>query len=372
MKGSKVMISSGSLPSPRIDRLAACRPFIQQIDVVFPSSALLYEALSSLETTYFRGQFTLSELYEYACHVPTQNVLVSFKALPLNSDGEDAWCVDPRGILTLCVSKAVYERLGLVGNKLPFKGRSDQYSIQIPLRKEMESVAVRARQKAALNAWDSLRDDEGLGKWDVAYKTGPSGGNSHQVVEVKAHIRHEENVHIPVINTAQPAGESLEDRQERLSDLFEWVGMACLGAQRLKANDRIDPYVAVYEPPMSSRVANITHLRWRGLMDSTFIQSMITTASSLIADRSLIASTTSQPDNSFISITTHSNLMAPVSYTPTSSSAPGASEAQAKNTPLRVPSPEADDTSCLILASASEGSTWVNAQCVGMFDTRWG
>lgn len=40
--------------------------------------------------------------------------------------------------------------------------------IRIPVRQETESVAVRAKQKAALKLWDELRED-GLGKWNVLY-----------------------------------------------------------------------------------------------------------------------------------------------------------------------------------------------------------
>lgn len=40
---------------------------------------------------------------------------------------DDVWCIDPRGVLTLSVSKDAYERLGLVGKELPFKTHADQH-----------------------------------------------------------------------------------------------------------------------------------------------------------------------------------------------------------------------------------------------------
>lgn len=46
-----------------------------------------------------------------------------------NSD--DKWCIDPRGIITLYVTKQSYERLGLVGTKLPFKGCPEQYGAHL-------------------------------------------------------------------------------------------------------------------------------------------------------------------------------------------------------------------------------------------------
>ena len=47
--------------------------------------------------------------------------------LSVNAHEDDVWCVDPRGHLTLSVCKDSYERLGLVGKKLPFKIHDDRH-----------------------------------------------------------------------------------------------------------------------------------------------------------------------------------------------------------------------------------------------------
>lgn len=47
---------------------------------------------------------------------------------------------------------------------------------------------------------------------------------------------------------------------------------------RLRANDRVDPYVAVYEAPLPASVDDVTHVCWKGLMDSAFVRSVIDTA----------------------------------------------------------------------------------------------
>ncbi|KAH7890874.1 ribonuclease P 40kDa subunit-domain-containing protein [Phlebopus sp. FC_14] len=356
MQISRVMVSNGELPSARLDQMAASHPFIQQIDVVFPSSPRLNQAFSSLETTYSKGRCTLLELYEYA----SQNA--SLKALPIESNDEDTWCIDPRGIMTLCVSKTLYEKLGLIGHKLPFKGCPEQYIIRIVLRKETESVGVRARHRAALELWDSMRETTGVGKWEVVFvdagssEPGPSG--PPQIADIKPRIWKDEDMSLPVPGLVQSEEESSEDWKERLGELFEWAGMACLGAQRLKANDRVDPYVAVYETPSPSRISNVTHIRWNGLMETTFAQSLINTATSLV-------STSPGGDGTFISILIHSSPMAPVSYIPPS-------EAQSRQSPLRVPRPDAEDTCCLILSASSDKSSWVMGQSVGKWDARWG
>ena len=72
-----------------------------------------------------------------------------------------------------------------------------------------------------------------------------------------------------------------KDWKENIAELFEWVGMACLGSERyayvckkssgrsdtrrrLQANDRTDPYVALYDIPEPRSVGIVTHVRWRG------------------------------------------------------------------------------------------------------------
>lgn len=70
------------------------------------------------------------------------------KALPIQRDADDTWCVDPRGILTLCVSKSLYEQLGLVGTKLPFKGCPERHGASIfteALRAHGHTSTVRRR-----------------------------------------------------------------------------------------------------------------------------------------------------------------------------------------------------------------------------------
>ncbi|KAI6113002.1 ribonuclease P 40kDa subunit-domain-containing protein [Pisolithus sp. B1] len=355
MQSSRVMVSSGELPSSQLDNVAATRPFVQQIDAVFPSSEHFEKEFSSLVTSYNRAQFTLSELFEQASHAPLENGRSLLKALPVTCDPDDTWCIDPRGVLTLCVSKQLYERLGLVGKKLPFKGCQELHAIKIPLRQNVESVAVRARQRTAIKTWDELRTQRGLGKWEIAYVGEGSVIPLPQVVHVRPQVSRYADVFIPVPGIVPGKETNPEDWRERASEVFEWAGMACLGAQRLKANDRVDPYVAVYEVPAPSRVGNLTHVRWRGTMDSAFVQSVLTTVVSLV---------TACPsgDDSLISLTVHSNPTASVSYITSTGLA------EMKDPPSRVPRSDGEDTLCLILTN----DTWISGQSIGKWDARWG
>ncbi|KDR80766.1 hypothetical protein GALMADRAFT_264719 [Galerina marginata CBS 339.88] len=393
----RVRVSSGTLPSTKISSLAACHPFCQQLDLVFPSDSRLSEALEKLETTYGRAKIKLSDilvLNDAAVFAnPTgESDLLAVSANPLE---EDAWCIDPRGRLTLSVSKDTYERLGLVGQKLPFKNHHERHAIDIPLQKNVESRTVRERQKTSLGLWDKRRESE-LGTeaapWEMLYcwRGEPEANpfQASQLHRVQCKKKELQDVHLPVpslssredlpsSSRSEPKGKSkddedlLDDWNRRIGSLFEWVGMACLGAQRLHVNDRVDPFVALYEPPQPSITHNITHLQWRGLLDHNFVKQVTETAISAL-----------QPPNSaipFVSITCHALTSSPVSYIAYTATADGALQAPA-SVPARLPRPDGEDTWSLILerSSQDEGESeiepirWCLTESLGQWDARWG
>lgn len=172
--------------------------------------------------------------------------------------------------------------------------------IRVPVKRETTSVAVQARQRAALDIWDRSRAAQGLPRWHVACAyaglLAVDDPQACKVVDVTPRVRCDTDVYVPHAGAlVQSADESTDDHHTRLEALFEWIGMACVGAQRqvpsrgsvsrrmltrrrLRANDRVDPYVAVYDVPEPASIGDVVHVRWKGLMDSRFVQSVIDTA----------------------------------------------------------------------------------------------
>ncbi|KAJ3827524.1 ribonuclease P 40kDa subunit-domain-containing protein, partial [Lentinula raphanica] len=324
-----------------------------QVDLIFPSNEFFENALQDhLKTPrYAKGRISLSEILRNSFFDVSPSGL-SFLSAGSSSEfstrEEDIWCIDPRGVLTLSVCKNTYDGLGLVGKRVTFgKGKAKQgdgrHVISIPLyAKEAESPKIRAQREAALKRWEERR----------AREMGTSSWNDLNVpVEIKP-VRCQKNVlkevHIPIVRlTTRPQRKTYEegDWWETMEELFEWVGMAGLGATRLKANDRVDPFVAVYEPPASSQIGNVTHMQWTGFIRPTFVQSLINFVSHHLAQ--------SPQENGpqFLSITSHACSWAPVSYIPHSA------KHQVRTTdvkpPLRDPTAELDDSWSLIMTAAS-------------------
>ncbi|KAH7915262.1 ribonuclease P 40kDa subunit-domain-containing protein [Hygrophoropsis aurantiaca] len=364
MERRHVKLSYGDFSSVVLKEFGTRHLFNRQVNIVFPSSDVLEDALSQLETTYYKANFSLSEAHEYASEITPcaddGDSYRSFLAVPDTDDCDDTWCIDQRGVLTLCISKILYEKLGLIGENQPIKNRSEQYFIHIPpswLAATVESAAIRDREVKGLRIWDDIRTQAGLGRWQVVYHAmGTAVTPTHEVLKVKPHIERFTDVYVPIPALAPCPAETfkdieLEDEaqewQDKANELFEWVGLACLGAQRLKANDRVDPYVSVYDPPSPSRIGNTTQLCWKGLLHPTFIQSLDMTSQSI----SSLLSRSESNDQRFIALSRHGYPRSPVASISTKANH------GAKKASFRHPQLDSEDTSCLILtATHSEQS----------------
>jgi len=131
----------------------------------------------------------------------------------------------------------------------------------------------------------------------------------------------------------------------------------------LCANDRVDPYVCVYEPPTPSRIQNVTHLRWRGLLCPNFVQEVLDT----------IISSMKHTHLSFVGVTCNALPTSPVSYIPYTMSENGSLRLSG-DLPLRFPRGDSEDTWSLILESGAgeECIQWIMVESLGQWDARWG
>ncbi|KAK0501522.1 ribonuclease P 40kDa subunit-domain-containing protein [Armillaria luteobubalina] len=363
-----VRYSTGNDKGKKIQRLASSYPFIRQLDVIFPSHDVLENALLLLKTHYARGKSTLSDIIASAKELgPESNLTV----LSTNFDDDDIWCIDPRGILTLCVAKDTYETLGLVGKKVVLGyGRKhpneERHVINIPLQANTESKGNKKRRDESLKAWDGRREP-----WSIVSTSKDSAELTRfgTVRSVECQKTSMDNVRIPIVDISpRPDGsqDDIDDWNETLHGLFEWVGMAGLGAQRLHVNDRVDPHVSLYESPSPSNIGNITHLRWRGLLGPDFVQSIIdiiTFVRSQLMDNKLTPPGRKISSPQFISLTSHNFPYTPVPYLPRSAFTPSDSET-GFITPVVDPTKRSGDTWSMIFVPGgkAESLTWVIAE----------
>ncbi|EMD39265.1 hypothetical protein CERSUDRAFT_152346 [Gelatoporia subvermispora B] len=342
-------------------------PYTQQIDVVFPSSEHSEDALQRLETRYWSCKCNLNDFVEYARPDATHDYLErGILALGTSGpQGTDVWTLDTRGVLTLAVERITYTRLGLVGQPLPWKACDDIFIITISLSQQNEAPSKVSgskwhrygeKVKTALQAWDAWR-----GPWSILYTFREPNLPLTTVTDSLVHIvqptMHKyQNVHVPVPSFQPHPGssnpEELQDWQDVMQGLLEWVGLACLGSQRLQVNDSPDPYLAVYAAPPPSHAGETAHLRWRGLLHPLFVQDIIRA----------FTMPTNVPTPGFVAIAAHGIPTSPVGYLSTSGTAP-----------LRALKPDMEDTrSLMVFGDGTRPQGYVFAESIGRWDTRWG
>jgi len=285
-----------------------------------------------------------------------------------STNKDDVWCIDTRGVLTITVEKQSYERLGIVGSTLPWKGCEDIHVIRLALlpssnrNSEPQTQLIQFygnKQNAALETFESKGELWNITYYNNSTRVLPNSSDANILTEVHKiipQIRYVSDAKVP--NTPlrprpkvqDTESEEVADWEEESTLLFEWVGLACLGSQRLKANDNPDPYLAVYSPGFPVDTKSIVHIRWSGLVPLSLIEKVLDIAR----------------ETSFASVVGQSILQSPVTYVPVSASS---------HPPLRSPRPESEDTWCLILQNSgdnSSGGRWLLSEVVGQWDSRWG
>ncbi|KAH8110734.1 ribonuclease P 40kDa subunit-domain-containing protein, partial [Phellopilus nigrolimitatus] len=283
----------------------------------------LEEALGKINGSYKRGRVEIHKALEAACTLTgkysSRSDLVALSTGSI--DTEDAWCIDHRGVLTLSLTKQTYHELGVVGEKQ--SKRSDEL-VQIDLYDCHSRLFHRAKE--AFRLWDERRTTQGVGPWEVLFQ-GSLDCEAQSDITMTPIQSSMTDVNIPHVNLKVPKyanndavekEETTEDWHENISELFEWVGMACIRyfLSRLKANDRANPYVAVYEPPSPNKVGNISHFSWRGFLPPSFTRIIIETAVN-VQDRGL-----TRPE--FITLTANTFSDAPLSHVSPKAFAEGA------------------------------------------------
>ncbi|KAI0769177.1 hypothetical protein BC629DRAFT_1442262 [Irpex lacteus] len=349
-----------------LEKLVSTRPFTQQLDVVIPlpSGSDLQKDLERLELTYYRRRWTLSEVIQFVTDHRFEIVSTT------NDDGHDrtlaaiglpcptstdSWCFDGE-TLTISAGEDTWQRFNLgEGTSLPWR----EHHYRLPLATLTD---LSPKLQSSFKAWDEQR-----GPWDVVYYLGsgithlPDDNSEPRII--KPTTRSMQNVYIPPARLPQSPPLDKEEWEEGVEALFEWVGLASLGSQRLQTTDKPDPYIAVYEPPDGSQPGDLVHIRWNGLIPRSFLHNILKT----------ITEAHAVP---LVCITGHAVLQSPITYVGSNT----------KRQQQRVPGDESEDTWSLLLCREAKDSgvssqqigvegksgRWLLGESIGKWDSRLG
>jgi len=211
-------------------------------------------------------------------------------------DSDDTLCIDGQGMLILSVCKDTYQQLGLVGRPCRFahgasgrmgdrrSGAVSRYMIQLPLADPSFVPGKRGYERArqCLAAWDAARahaswpclfvwtpptslDAASARAWaPITLPESLVDPRNVRPVEPDVVVRMYEDVWVPSCACAPGPGD--------VGPWLEWAGLMALPSPRLRAFDRCEPYVCMYDPPPGSAPGACLHLRVVGLLPPALVE----------------------------------------------------------------------------------------------------
>ncbi|KAJ3119150.1 hypothetical protein HK098_005743 [Nowakowskiella sp. JEL0407] len=225
-----------------------------------------------------------------------------FTAIATSNQKRDLICVE-NGILKMEFGKDSFETVGLNGKSI-----GDVFCVEI----DISSPEFKPKQKT----YDRLRwvcENTFTESFDwIANLTSISNGESMEMkfpertvskIEKKPIIQNEsilESIWFPdseVISRIVLSIEGEEPKKKRkevsvevvedIEQFVEWVGLCCIDSPRIKVNDSIDPYLAVYEPPKPCEKVDLISLTFRGLISNSFLENVIEKIGAVIQEQTI-------------------------------------------------------------------------------------
>ncbi|KAJ3042839.1 Ribonuclease P protein subunit p40 [Rhizophlyctis rosea] len=211
-------------------------------------------------------------------------------------DQDDVFALLPSGTLLLNVTKPTYEKLGLVGKPSQLSPKGERYQISVdisaPSFKPTNKLYERVKwcfEHTLPNTYDfymSSIDSSTGALRDIPF---PPDANAKTISNpFTSHT--EENVLIPPMSNLPlsfSSGIDGAEDQETVLERLEWIGMVACGADRIRATDKVDPFISVYSTPEASTPGDVFIGTWTGFIPAKQILDLITGLRDLIKQDSL-------------------------------------------------------------------------------------
>ena len=71
--------------------------------------------------------------------------------------------------------------------------------------------------------------------------------------------------------------ENEHELRDSCTDIQEWLGLVAIDSPRIRADDRIDPYLSRYQVPNRDecKTSNLVKVSWRGLIPPDWVMKML-------------------------------------------------------------------------------------------------
>ncbi|CAG8786909.1 5735_t:CDS:2, partial [Racocetra persica] len=277
---SKLYISSSSIASPksRYVQIIEDHPFNHRIELLFPTLLSPQQENKFLkETFYYKADIPLSYFIERSfVQDYLQRGRVVAQSLGEGIDVSNVIALDGFGTLILNLTKDTYEQLGLPGKPAKFGPDRQRFVIQINL---LEKSMIPGKKGFERIKWcfnNTLSDPfpflisyvDSVTQETQKITFPPTFNAKKLTVELK--FEKLNNIIFPDMEAIKTASNE-DQRRSDIVEIYDWFGMASLQAQRIRSQDKVDPYISVYTPPGPCLSGNGSLLCCTGFIPSSMI-----------------------------------------------------------------------------------------------------
>ncbi|KAI8323643.1 hypothetical protein GQ54DRAFT_296603 [Martensiomyces pterosporus] len=270
---SKLYVTVSSLESKKREhrRCIETHPFNYRCTVIAPDTIDVKEAIKEHIGCYYKATLTLSQLIDpqfIAAYVKKGSLF----ALSQDStiDSGDLFAIDGQGTLIMSLGKDSYEEAGLVGVQAQFPlERGSRHIVKINLTEDCMTPGRKLYERVR-RSFDTVLTQK------IEFLVGyfdPETGKSLDfdvpgavACTPSISTRRTAKTFVPQFSDLFAAtGKPSDEWVERAQEVFEWIGLASFGSQRL-TETQVDPFVSAYHAPEPRELVNLNVASVSGLL----------------------------------------------------------------------------------------------------------
>ncbi|RIA99709.1 ribonuclease P 40kDa subunit-domain-containing protein [Glomus cerebriforme] len=292
---SKLYISHSSikLEKSRHEQIILNHPFNNHLEIFFPSiiSSEKITNLFSKEFFYYKVDLPLSWFIERSfIQDYVKSGCVVALSLTEGIDITNVIALDSLGTLILNLTKDTYEELGLDGKPTEFGPSKQRFVVQINLKEKSLIPGKKGYERIKWCFNNTLTkkftflisfiksDTKQSSEIDF-----PSSFNAKKILGKFDFNNIFDHILIPDLKIIKNISNESQWRLDAI-EIYDWIGLVSIQAQRIKSHDQVDPYISVYKPPEPYSDGNGSFIKCAGFIPSSTIKELFDSVSKFLQE----------------------------------------------------------------------------------------
>ncbi|CAG8524033.1 10181_t:CDS:10 [Funneliformis mosseae] len=283
---SKLYISHSSITLPKSchENIILDHPYNNHLEIFFPSIINFPEQIpNSLDSEFFYYKVDLPLSWFIDTNF-IQNYVKAGRVVALSlTEGIDianVIALDFSGNLILNLTKDTYEELGLDGHSTKFGPNKQRFVVQIDLKRRSLIPGKKGYERikwcfnnTLTKKFTFLMSFVKSTEKKTCEIDFPSSFNAKKLLGKFDFNPIHKGILIPDLSIIKNISNESQWRLDAV-EIYDWIGMNSIQAQRIQSHDQVDPYISVYKPPEPYSDGNGSFIKWSGFIPSSTIKEL--------------------------------------------------------------------------------------------------